>query len=395
MEETTADTKPADIEPTSLTGTIVSRRCFGKRLSFATVSAADGGSLHRVLFHRDKPCWEGGSNFPERPSDLQHGSRVELVVQLGADAGNADLPVVRSWKVVSQSSDAAQLAGSAALASTTRLASDEWSADATAVSAVLASRGASFARSLAARGGDEVDHGARGRRKKRARTTAAAAAAASAAAGGGAQWNHGGAAAKRVRATVLATWLIAHFGVDNLARGTGVVDVAGGKGKLAIELALKSIPCTVVDPAVRKKRLSGRDAKRFRKAELEPPAHFAALFDAHGPFAAAHRALLEGAACLVGMHPDEATEAIVDAALRFDTSCAVVPCCVFARIAGERRLRSGEPVRTYEEFVEYLMEKDPRMRSESLPFAGRNVVVFLDGGPRTEINKEEGGSTEI
>ena len=34
---------------------------------------------------------------------------------------------------------------------------------------------------------------------------------------------------------------------------------------------------------------------------------------------------------VLGMHPDQATEAIIDFAIRFGRSFAVVPCCVFAR----------------------------------------------------------------
>ena len=37
---------------------------------------------------------------------------------------------------------------------------------------------------------------------------------------------------------------------------------------------------------------------------------------------------------VVGLHPDEATEAIVDWALANGRSFAVVPCCVFARQCG-------------------------------------------------------------
>lgn len=50
------------------------------------------------------------------------------------------------------------------------------------------------------------------------------------------------------RASVFADWLCSTYGLERLRSG-GVLDVAGGRGDLAFELAVKrGIPCTVVDP---------------------------------------------------------------------------------------------------------------------------------------------------
>ena len=44
-------------------------------------------------------------------------------------------------------------------------------------------------------------------------------------------------------------WLLDTFGRGALAAGAGVLDVAGGKGALAFELAnLNGLPATVLDP---------------------------------------------------------------------------------------------------------------------------------------------------
>ena len=86
---------------------------------------------------------------------------------------------------------------------------------------------------------------------------------------------------------------------------------------------------------------------------------------------------------LVGLHPDGATEALVDFALQHSQPFAVVPCCVFPDHFKGRRLRGeggqveGE-VRSYEDFVSYLQQKDARVQVERLPFQGRNVVLFTD-----------------
>jgi hypothetical protein len=44
-------------------------------------------------------------------------------------------------------------------------------------------------------------------------------------------------------------WMLRVFGEDYLKSGSGVLDVAGGKGELAFELsALNAVTCTVIDP---------------------------------------------------------------------------------------------------------------------------------------------------
>jgi len=37
------------------------------------------------------------------------------------------------------------------------------------------------------------------------------------------------------------------------------------------------------------------------------------------------------------------------------------------------------PVRTYEQFCRYLLQKDPRLRMSVLPFEGRNIAIWWDG----------------
>lgn len=72
----------------------------------------------------------------------------------------------------------------------------------------------------------------------------------------------------------------------------------------------------------------------------------------------------------------KATESIVDVALRLGISFAVVPCCVFANKFPNRRTRRGELVKTYEEFISYLQEKDISIQQATLPFMGRNIVLY-------------------
>ena len=102
--------------------------------------------------------------------------------------------------------------------------------------------------------------------------------------------------------------------------------------------------------------------------------HFAAEFwgDTSGPIGSA----VGGCDVLVGMHPDQATEPIVDAAIELGKPFAVVPCCVFPELFPERRTKDGDSVRTYVQFIDYLVAKHPDIRLAYLPFKGRNRVVY-------------------
>lgn len=60
-------------------------------------------------------------------------------------------------------------------------------------------------------------------------------------------------ASKAHRAEKFAQWLISTFGKEALSRGTGVLDVAGGRGDVSFELHTKcGVPCTLVEPRPRK-----------------------------------------------------------------------------------------------------------------------------------------------
>lgn len=198
------------------------------------------------------------------------------------------------------------------------------------------------------------------------------------------EYSHGDKKAKSLRSKIFAKWILDKFGADYLKHGSGVLDIAGGKGQLSVELAVMGqILCHVVDPLLRKRGtnvLSKKQVKRIDKANGQLPIHVAKAFDSDKFVGGDEsRSLVLGANCLIGLHPDECTEDILDVALRFEKSVAIVPCCVFpTRIFPMRQLRSsGKPVRSYDEFLQYLLEKDERLRMEALDFEGRNHVIYL------------------
>jgi len=197
-----------------------------------------------------------------------------------------------------------------------------------------------------------------------------------------AEFSHGTNKVKGMRATIFATWLIETYGIDKLTEGGGVVDVAGGKGKLSIQLALQGkIQSTVIDPLVRKhgEKLDPIGAKRIRKAQAPHPALLSKEFNRTTFLEISEQEdLIKQSSMLVGLHPDEPTEDILDMALQYGKNVAVVPCCVFPCFFPLRYLSDGRFVRTYDDFLEYLLAKDDRLRKHNLPFQGRNTLIYMN-----------------
>ena len=167
-------------------------------------------------------------------------------------------------------------------------------------------------------------------------------------------------------------WLLGAFGEDALHEG--ILDVAGGRGHVAFELQVRhGLPCTLLEP--RAVTLTSSQRKCIRKQPADHPhpgpfPHVRALLDGRFEESAEGAALLRRCT-LVGMHPDEATEAIVDAALKYGRPFAVLPCCVFAASFPQRG-----PVFSYRDFTSYLQRKSADIETAFLPFAGRNKVLF-------------------
>ena len=89
------------------------------------------------------------------------------------------------------------------------------------------------------------------------------------------------------------------------------------------------------------------------------------------------RRVLASSAAVVGMHPDGATEAIVDFALEHGKLFACVPCCVYSAAFPLRRDARGRRVTQYNAFIDYLVAKAPgRIGVATLPFEGKNKVVY-------------------
>lgn len=78
----------------------------------------------------------------------------------------------------------------------------------------------------------------------------------------------------------------------------------------------------------------------------------------------------------IDLHPDECTEDILDVARQYGKPVAIVPCCVLAGFLPIRTLRCGTAVWSYEQLMQYLLEKNDWLRVETLPFEGKNRVIY-------------------
>jgi len=176
------------------------------------------------------------------------------------------------------------------------------------------------------------------------------------------------------RSNIFASWLESRYDKDYLKSGI-ILDVAGGRGDLAFELAVKlGYNCQIVDP--RPQKLKRWQVKFLKKnVEVDAPMHHTFMFDHN--FFAQTGIQPEDVRLITGMHPDEATEVILDTGLQFNIAVSIVPCCVFSSKFPDRRLRENGAVPTsLPQFIQYLSEKSENIKTDYLPFVGRNQVLY-------------------
>ena len=199
-------------------------------------------------------------------------------------------------------------------------------------------------------------------------------------------------ATKAHRASKFADWLVRTFGVEKLSEGSGVLDVAGGRGDVSWELhTVRGVPCTLVEPRARKlNRLQhkwlrrevggvrrsggaetatrerkhsdvavsdeGEDASRKESDVLCPQVRAEFGVDTWDAFAEC--------SAVVGMHPDQATEGIMAFAKAHGKPFAIVPCCVFPALFPDRRVPADEPA---EDRAEDRAESAPLGKDAGVP----------------------------
>jgi len=265
------------------------------------------------------------------------------------------------------------------------------------------------------------------------------------------------------KSSIFRAFLIDTFGEELLRSGTGVIDVAGGKGQLSYELLnLNRIPAAVIDPVSLDGRIFTRGVSRgqwhckkklFRvsvpfeeaKREVKTPDHFRCVFhphlwedDAIGLFVSPtakekksesstleYRAFLaaqtkifnrwtaktrrkkaldtenkkhfvkpwdlvmseenfqnlkqklQGCSLIVGLHPDQSTDYIIDYALITEKPFAVIPCCLHSKQFSGKKNAKRQAIRDFDVLLEYYKQKAPGyIFSKTLDFNGKNTVIY-------------------
>eukprot|EP01130_Rhizamoeba_saxonica_P012601 TRINITY_DN5340_c0_g1_i2.p1 TRINITY_DN5340_c0_g1~~TRINITY_DN5340_c0_g1_i2.p1 ORF type:complete len:250 (-),score=20.37 TRINITY_DN5340_c0_g1_i2:37-786(-) len=193
----------------------------------------------------------------------------------------------------------------------------------------------------------------------------------------------GGNISNTTRANRFIIWLLEHIELSTLQQ-TGVLDVAGGQGRLSTIFQVDyQVPTTMIDP--RSLTFTDGQIKRFNLQLNDPDRHDSPpswprqlniLFKDDFLEDDLHKRIFDSCSLILGMHPDEATERIVQFGLKYRKSFAVLPCCVFPKSFPDRRLNNGTKVVVYNDLVQYLLELDPGIKTAKLNIPGRNTIVF-------------------
>lgn len=393
----------------TLTGTIARRRILGRCLAFADISLDTSAGANNtaptivpVVFRRQLVVT---NDFPVKKAALPYGARVELTCLLsnrdvgvgsgsgeGADHTRTQQPhllEVTHWKLLTNPHEQALATAMTTTTTTTTTADD--SGGGISCTDYLRSRREDFdnvTTTLHRQQESQSQQQSTKRKKPIIVIRSPDDDAVEEQAAESAAHDNGNRRTKALRATIFASWIM-----ENILRQDGsdrVLDVAGGKGQLSMELSAAAghdvdVRCTVVDP-VQRKRPPAAAIKQLVKQGKSVPEFVARYFVNDGVPSLHDFELVRRHTCLVGLHPDQCTEAILDVALQQNKSVAIVPCCVFPSLFPIRMLTTmntnddgseQKPVRSYQDFLLFLLQKDPRLRQVTLPFEGKNECIYL------------------
>lgn len=159
--------------------------------------------------------------------------------------------------------------------------------------------------------------------------------------------------------------VFAQFIHETFPDAKNVADVAGGVGILSYYLYELGHRPTIID--CRLTRLTNYYRRRLRKRSLREGRDI----QIRRLIKPVQEADLQEFDLVLALHPDQATEPAVRAAIKHGKSFAVVPCCVFP-IDGVKRSR--------EEWLKHLSSLAPDVATATLPMDGANVVLYWRAG---------------
>ena len=165
------------------------------------------------------------------------------------------------------------------------------------------------------------------------------------------------------------------YGLDLLSKGSGVLDVAGGNGDISRALHELGIPSTLLDPDPRCYNDGSEPPFGVLKYALNGDGSDLTNRNDH----TGH--IVRNSSLICGLHPDQATDPIVELALKMNLPFAIVPCCVMPSLFPHRRQKrqNADPVRSYSSYCQYLLDLAPdgvEFRVDHLPFVGRNKIIY-------------------
>ena len=162
--------------------------------------------------------------------------------------------------------------------------------------------------------------------------------------------------------------MIRTWGLDLLRSGTGVIDVGGEPGFVAIALLERGIPATIVDPSWRMTGKTNRLTNIEQMVQMPGCPKFQAfqeMFDEH--FYQLHQDFVDGASAIISLYGDEATEPSLRFAASLGKPCALIPCNECMRFFPSHN-------RTYDGYVQACMDVANQNK-------GRFELVNLVGAP--------------
>lgn len=170
----------------------------------------------------------------------------------------------------------------------------------------------------------------------------------------------------------MVEWMVKNWGLQMLKSGTGVIDVGGDPGFVAVALMKRGIPVTVVDPTW---GVTGKGDWQTQSELTETLdgqvcwnrifRFFSENFDAG--FCVRNAEFVDAASVIVSLYGDEATSPSVQMAAALGKPCFVVPCNECIRFYPPQN-------QTYDAYVQACVDEGNRM-------GGRFEQVQLQGVP--------------
>merc|ERR1712216_297878 len=136
------------------------------------------------------------------------------------------------------------------------------------------------------------------------------------------------------------------------SKAAGVPYIGQVEASMLPSMVDDAMDSRVGDNGGRQEQEAGTCATELHRLPL--PRQLEEIFDDAFPIAEHTFELWDRCSMVVGMHPDEATEPIVDLCLRSGKAFAIVPCCVFPETNRHRQMADGSAVRTWEQFISFL-----------------------------------------